>query len=70
MAIEDIVGQARGRGTKIIFITHDVGQARRLGDEVIFMHHGRVVEQAPATRFFDTPASAQARDYLLGKIVL
>jgi tungstate transport system ATP-binding protein len=70
LAIEDIVGQARGKGTKIIFITHDVGQARRLGDEVIFMHHGRVVEQAPATRFFDTPASAQARDYLLGKIVL
>ena len=70
LAIEQIVGQARDRGTKIVFITHDVGQARRLGDEVIFMHHGRVAEQAPATRFFESPASSQAQDYLLGRLVL
>jgi tungstate transport system ATP-binding protein len=70
LAIEEIVGQARDRGVKIIFITHDVGQARRLGDEVIFMHHGAIVEQAPATRFFDSPESSEARDYLAGRIVL
>ncbi|MHA1164585.1 MAG: ABC transporter ATP-binding protein [Alphaproteobacteria bacterium] len=70
LAIEEIAGQARDRGTKIVFITHDVGQARRLADEVIFMHHGRVVEQARAAEFFDNPGSSQARDYLAGKIVL
>ena len=70
MAIEKTVGQARERGTKIVFITHDVGQARRLADEVIFMHHGRVVEQTCALNFFDYPLSSQARDYLAGKIVL
>lgn len=70
LAIEKITRQASGRGTKIIFITHDVGQARRLADEVIFMHHGRVVEQARASDFFDNPRSSQARDYLAGKIVL
>lgn len=70
LAIEDIVRQARDGGTKIIFITHDVGQARRLGDEVIFMHHGRIIEQIPAKRFFDGPASSEAQDYLAGRIVL
>jgi len=70
LAIEEIVVQARDQGTKIVFITHDVGQARRLGGEVIFMHHGRVVEQAPAARFFKNPASQQAHDYLAGRIVL
>jgi tungstate transport system ATP-binding protein len=70
LAIEEIVVQARDQGTKIVFITHDVGQARRLGGEVIFMHHGRVVEQAPAARFFKNPASRQVRDYLAGRIVL
>ncbi len=70
LAIENIVSQARDRGTKIIFITHDVGQARRLGDEVIFMHHGRVLEQVPAKSFFDSPSSTQAQDYLAGRIVL
>lgn len=70
MAIEEIVGQARDLGAKIIFITHDVGQARRLGDEVIFMHHGRIVEQTQAKRFFDNPVSSEAQDYLAGRIVL
>jgi tungstate transport system ATP-binding protein len=70
LAIEQIVGQAHDRGAKIIFITHDVGQARRLGDEVIFMHHGRIIEQTPAKRFFDKPASSEAQDYLAGRIVL
>lgn len=70
MAIEETVGQAGERGTKIIFITHDVGQARRLADEVVFMHHGAVVEQTCAPKFFDNARSSQARDYLAGKIVL
>jgi len=70
MAIEKIVGQARNRGVKIVFITHDIGQARRLADEVVFMHHGRVVEQTPAHKFFECPGSKEARGYLAGKIVL
>lgn len=70
LAIENIVTRARMRGTKIIFITHDLGQARRLGDEIIFMHHGQVIEQASVTRFFQAPSSTQARDYLAGRIVL
>jgi tungstate transport system ATP-binding protein len=70
LAIEGTVGQARDRGTKIIFITHDIGQARRLADEVVFMHHGAVVEQAPAQKFFNNPDSKEARDYIAGKIVL
>ncbi len=70
LAIEETVGQARDRGVKIVFITHDIGQARRLADEVIFMHHGAVVEQARAADFIDNPGSSQARDYLAGKIVL
>ncbi len=70
LAIENIVSLACDRGTKIIFITHDIGQARRLGDEVIFMHHGHILEQSPAKRFFDSPSSTQAQDYLAGRIVL
>ncbi len=70
MAIEEIVAAARDRGVKIIFITHDIGQAHRLADEVLFMHRGRIVEQTPASRFFDAPQSREAADYLAGRIVL
>jgi len=47
-----------------------VGQARRMADEVVFLHRGRVVEQAPADRFFPEPGSRPARDYLDGRLVV
>ncbi len=70
LAIENRLQAARERGLKIILVTHDLGQAHRLGDEILFMHRGRIVEQQPATAFFAAPASAEARAYVAGKIVL
>lgn len=69
-AIEGIVKTAHARGTKIIFVTHDIGQARRLADEVVFLDRGRLAEHTPASQFFDDPASEAARDYLAGRLVL
>jgi tungstate transport system ATP-binding protein len=68
-AIEAIVKRAHERGTKIIFVTHDLGQARRLADDVMFLNGGRLLEHTPARRFFDAPASQAARDYLAGRLV-
>ena len=70
LVIEDITKAARDRGTKIVFITHDMGQARRLADDVVFMHRGKVLEHSPAAAFFNQPASAEAGDYMAGKIIL
>jgi len=69
-AIESIVLRARDRGTKIIFITHDLGQARRLADDLIFLHQGRLAEHSPARQFFEQPRSQAARDYVAGRLVL
>ncbi len=68
--IEALVREAREAGTKVVFVTHDIGQARRLADDVVFLHRGRLTEHAPATEFFDRPASGEARDYLAGRLVL
>lgn len=70
LAIEGIVGKARERGVRIIFVTHDTGQARRMADDVVFLHRGRVAEHSPAEDFFPEPRSTAARDYLNGKITL
>ncbi len=70
LAIERIVGGARERGVRIVFVTHDVGQAKRLADDVVFLHRGRVAEHAPASEFFPTPRTAAARAYLNGGIVV
>ena len=70
LAIEAIVSAARARGTRIVFVTHDIGQARRMADDVVFLHRGRVAEHSPADVFFREPQSAAARDYLNGRIVV
>ena len=70
LRIEEIVAQAAEAGTRVFFVTHDMAQARRLGGEVLFLARGRVVERAPAERFFAGPETAVARDYLAGRIVL
>ncbi|CAG0908048.1 unnamed protein product, partial [Cyprideis torosa] len=68
LAIEQIVSEARNRGVRIIFVTHDIGQARRMADDVVFLHRGRVAEHSPAATFFPDPRSDAARDYLNGRI--
>ena len=68
-AVEDLIATFRDAGTKIVLATHDLGQARRLGDEVVFLNRGRVVERAPAARFFDAPVSRAARTFLDGDLI-
>jgi tungstate transport system ATP-binding protein len=69
-AIETIVQGAHRRGTKVIFVTHDIGQARRLADDVVFLNRGRLLEHTPAPQFFGNPVSQPARDYLAGRLIL
>lgn len=70
LAIERIVAEARDRGVRVIFVTHDTGQARRMADDVVFLHRGRVAEHGPAADFFPDPQSQAARDFLDGRIVV
>lgn len=63
-------GDSTGVGTRVLFVSHDLGQAKRLADDVVFLHRGAIAEHSPATTFFDQPASAEARGYCEGRIVL
>ena len=70
LKIESIVQEAHAAGTRIIFVTHDPGQAGRLADDIVFVHRGRVHEHGPADMFLSRPDTAQARDFLQGRIVV
>lgn len=48
-------------GLSILFITHDLPLAASIADRVCVMHHGRVVEQAPASKIFTTPKHPYTR---------
>jgi tungstate transport system ATP-binding protein len=66
--IEKVILALHAAGTKIVMVTHNLGQAHRLGDEILFLHQGRLVERAPADRFFKHPASPEAAQFLEGEL--
>ncbi len=66
--VEAIINAMHLAGTKIVMTTHNLGQARRLGDEILFLHQGRLVEQAPADRFFSFPATVEAGAFIKGEL--
>lgn len=68
--IEALITHAASTGIRVVLVTHDQGQAKRLADDVVFLHRGRVVEAAPAERFFDRPETPEARAYLLGDLLI
>ena len=66
--LERIIQAIHDAGTKIVMCTHNLGQARRLGDEIVFLNRGHLAERSPVGRFFDQPASPEARDFLKGEL--
>jgi len=63
--ILELLQHLRGqRPLSILFISHDLAVLRQLADSVAVMYRGRLVEQAPAGRFFAGPQHPYARALL------
>ena len=69
-AIEDIIRTVSGRGIKVVMATHDLGEARRLAGDIVMLHKGRAIETAPASSFFNTPQTGEARAFLAGELLV
>ena len=69
-AVEDLIHSIAESGIKIVMATHDLGQARRLAGEIVFLVRGRIVERAPADRFFSSPATAEANAFVHGELLI
>ena len=67
--VEEIIEAIHTEGTRIIMTTHDLGQARRMADEVMFLHRGRLLERAPAKKFFTKPDNDLAQAFLRGELL-
>ena len=67
-AVEEIISSIHAAGTKVVLTTQNLGQARRLADEILFLFDGRMREHAAAARFFDQPATPEAREFIAGEI--
>ncbi|PWL17592.1 peptide ABC transporter ATP-binding protein [Falsochrobactrum shanghaiense] len=65
--IELIRQLQQNEGFASMFISHDLRVVRHVADDVAVMYLGRIVEQAPATRLFESPAHPYTRA-LIGAI--
>ena len=50
--------------------THDLGEARRLAGEIVMLHRGRVIETGPASSFFNTPQTGEAKTFIAGELLI
>jgi len=60
----DVMVDLASSGTTMIVVSHEMGFARSAAKRVAFMDGGRIVEIAPPERFFSSPESDRARDFL------
>jgi tungstate transport system ATP-binding protein len=69
-AIEELIRSVSASGVKVIMATHDLGEARRLAGDIVLLHRGAIVETGPADQFFKGAATAEARAFLAGELLL
>ena len=55
---------ARGSGTTMLVVTHEMHFARDVGDRVVFMDGGKIVEQGPPVDVLDNPREERTRRFL------
>ena len=67
--IELALKEINKKGTKIIFISHDLNLVKRLADDVIFMHKGSIKEYNTLKNIFNKPKSRHTKLYLEGKFI-
>jgi ABC-type polar amino acid transport system ATPase subunit len=51
-------------GTTMLVVTHEMGFAREVACRVLFMADGRILEEGPSARFFESPETPRARAFL------
>jgi ABC-type oligopeptide transport system ATPase subunit len=60
----NLLGELKGRGLGILFITHDLSLGNYISDRTMILRHGRVVEMGATTRVFDNPLHPYTKSLL------
>ncbi|MBI2409208.1 MAG: phosphate ABC transporter ATP-binding protein [Gemmatimonadetes bacterium] len=64
--VEELVYELRGEVT-VVIVTHNMQQAARVSDRTAFMLLGDLVEVAPTSRLFTSPADERTEAYITGR---
>lgn len=60
----NLLGELKGRGLGILFVTHDLSLGNYVSDRVVILYQGRVVERGVTSAVFDDPLHPYTRDLL------
>lgn len=60
----DVMRSLAHQGMTMAVVTHEMGFAREAADRIVFMDEGRIIEDAPASDFFQQPREERARAFL------
>jgi polar amino acid transport system ATP-binding protein len=60
----DVMLALAEEGMTMVVVTHEMGFARAAGDRMVFMDEGRIVEEGPPTRVFESPGHERTRAFL------
>ena len=60
----DVVRDLKSDGMTMLFATHEMAFAREISDRVCFLHQGRILEEGPPSRIFESPTEARTQAFL------
>ena len=60
----DVMRELANSGMTMLIVSHEVGFAREVADRIIMFDHGRIIEQAPPSVFFNNPQHERAKAFL------
>ncbi len=60
----DVMQALAREGMTMVCVTHEMGFAREVADRVLFFDHGRLLEDAPPSEFFNAPQDPRAQAFL------
>jgi polar amino acid transport system ATP-binding protein len=60
----DVVRDLKRDGMTMLIATHEMGFAREIADRVCFLDAGRILEEGPPERIFDSPAEPRTQQFL------
>jgi polar amino acid transport system ATP-binding protein len=59
-----VIRSLANEGATMVIVTHEMEFARQVADRIVFMDGGQVVETAAPQKFFESPDSPRARQFL------
>jgi polar amino acid transport system ATP-binding protein len=60
----DVVRNLKASGMTMLFATHEMAFAREISDRVCFLHQGRILEEGPPSRIFESPTEPRTQAFL------